>query len=137
MTRLWRRRRWLPDLAEAIFWLILAGLVLRLLPFRRIAPALSPPLAPRNPDPQAVERVIWAVRAAARRLPFAVCFHQGIAAQRMLCRRGLAVSLHYGVAKAESGIEAHVWAVAEGRTILGGEVADRFTFLTRFDPRSI
>ena len=134
--------------AEAALWLLLAWLALRLLPFRHVARLLHPTVRRRaageDGDTQIaqpaqiaqVAQVARAVRAAARRVPWsAVCFPQGIAAQRMLCRRGIAADLHYGVAKAENGgLEAHVWVTAGGVTVVGGETAERFTPVTTFTP---
>lgn len=126
--------------AEAALWLLLAWLALRLLPFRHVARLLRPAVRPRADGDEAVAaqiaQIARAVRAAARRVPWpAVCFPQGIAAQRMLCRRGIAADLHYGVAKAEDGgLEAHVWVTAGGVTVVGGETAGRFTPITTFAP---
>jgi hypothetical protein len=70
----------------------------------------------------------------ALRLPWrAVCFHQGIAAQRILCRAGIAAQLHFGIAKSEAkGLEAHVWVVANGITVVGGKTSRQFTQLGVF-----
>ncbi len=133
--RLITRRRELALVAEAVWWLILAGLWLRILPFRRIAAALRPRVT-GTPIPHGTTRIAWAVTAAARRMPFgAVCFHQGIAAQRMLCRRGVTARLCYGVAKAEGGgLEAHVWVTAGPEMVVGGAQSERYTLLTSFEP---
>lgn len=122
--------------AEAALWLLLAWLALRLLPFRHAARLLRPKVRLRPAEDEAVFQVARAVRAAARRVPWpAVCFPQGIAAQRMLCRRGIAADLHYGVAKTEDGrLEAHVWVTAGEVTVTGGETAARFTPITTFPP---
>ncbi|HWK36706.1 lasso peptide biosynthesis B2 protein [Sphingomonas sp.] len=126
-------------LVEAGAALAVASLAVRLAPFRRIAASASrPPARPAPADAAAiVERVGWAVRAAARRARFrAVCIEQGLAAQWMLRRRGIAATMHYGVARdPERGLIAHVWVRTGDRDVVGGESADRFTLLARFpDP---
>lgn len=137
--RLAARRADLPVLAEATFWLWVAWAALALLPFRRVAAALRPRVrgkARRRAD--AADRVAWAVETAARHVPWrAVCFHQGIAAQRMLARRGIAAELHYGVRKGEADERpAHVWVGAEGRIVLGGEDIGLYARLATFSSRS-
>src|SRR5277367_3698601 len=93
--------QWL--LLEASLLLLASRAVLRLMPFRWIARVVSRPPAARPLDEGAaqalVKRVRWAVLAGARHgIGRAVCFPQAIAAQVMLARRGVASTLHYGVA---------------------------------------
>lgn len=125
-----------PAACEAVFWLLLAWLALRLLPFRHAARLLRPAVTLRPADPEIPVRVARAVRTAARRVPWpAACFPQGIAAQRMLCRRGIAADLHYGIARTDGGVlEAHVWVTVGETMIIGGETADRFTRIATFSP---
>ncbi|MEO5374478.1 MAG: lasso peptide biosynthesis B2 protein [Alphaproteobacteria bacterium] len=137
VRRLLARRRELPLVVEATLWLLVAWLVLSLLPFQRIAPLLRPRVRAREGGDDTIERVRWAVTAAARRVPWpAVCFHQGIAAQRLLARRGIATTLRFGVRRDEGesggGVESHVWAIADGRTVVGGEAAAHFEPLADF-----
>ena len=113
MERLARLRAlsWLERrlLAESLLSLALASLVVALLPLR----------------PQRNRRVViggvgWAVRAAARRAPFrAKCFEQGLAALWMLRRRGVNATLHYGAARQDESLVAHVWVTAEGEEVIG------------------
>jgi hypothetical protein len=127
-----------PLLVEAMGWLCLAWLALRVMPFPRLAGWLRPAVRGTSAGPEDVARVRWAVKTAARRVPWrAVCFQQGIAAQRMLCRRGVAAELHYGVARAREpagagGLQAHVWVTAGAAMVTGGEVAAQFTPITVF-----
>lgn len=126
-------------LVEAGAALTAASLAVRLAPFRRIAAVASrPPQHPAPADAAAVaDRVGWAVRAAARRARFrAVCIEQGLAVQWMLRRRGIAATMHYGVARdPERRLVAHVWVRIGARDVIGGEEAARFTLLARFpDP---
>jgi hypothetical protein len=146
IRRLWRRRADLPLLLEAALWLGVAGLSLRFAPFRHIAPRLRPqvrPPASPAPDKEApdkeLERIAWAVLLAARHVPWrAVCFHEGIAAQRLLARRGVASELLYGVKRETQGgkVSAHVWVRARGVDVVGGPAAQGYTVLTSFAARS-
>lgn len=121
---------------EAALYLLLAWLALRLLPFRWVVALLSPRVKRTAAKEESIAQVARSVRTAARRVPWpAVCFPQGIAAQRMLCRRGIAAHLHYGIAKSEGGtLEAHVWVTVGDVPVVGGETAERFTLITTFSP---
>ena len=68
---------------------------------------------------RSVERVTWAVSAAARRLPGCTCLVSALALQRLLSREGHASELHIGVARREVGIAAHAWIVCRGATLIG------------------
>jgi hypothetical protein len=138
LGRLWTRRRDLPILVEAIWALAHARLALRLQPFRHVARRLTRPAASTAstaPD-IAVQRVRWAILAAARRVPWrTVCFDQGIAAQRMLARRGVVADLVYGVRRSDQGLDAHVWVrLLEGSVVVGGEQAPLFQEMALFRP---
>lgn len=79
--------------------------------------------------------VSWAVTAAARRVPWrAKCLEQGLAAQAMLRRRGLASVLHYGVKSEAGGLRAHVWITIDGRNVVGGPMAVGYSEVARFPP---
>ncbi len=141
IRRLWRRRADLPLLLEAAFWLGVARLSLRFLPFRHVAAQLRPWVrpAPLSTSEDSVRRVAWAVPLVARHVPWrAVCFHEGIAAQRLLARRGVASELVYGVKREEAGgkLIAHVWLRAHDVDVVGGPAAQGYTVLTGFTTRS-
>jgi hypothetical protein len=122
-------------LVEAAVSLAAVSAALRLLPFRR---AIR--LGAGTVDNNRVERcqpddVVWAIEAAARRLPWrTVCIDKGIAAQRMLRRRGLDATLHYGVGThAEEGdLKAHVWVTLDGAAVIGGSEAADFAEVSAF-----
>ena len=121
---------------EALASLVWASLAIAFLPFRKVADMAS--RAPARPaaslDAGLPKRIRWAVDAWARRVPWrAVCFQRGLAAHRMLRRRGYDSRLHYGVAqKEEKGLQAHVWVTLGGRAVIGGEEAPEFTCLATF-----
>jgi hypothetical protein len=74
-------------------------------------------------------RLVWAVRAAAARIPRATCLTQALAAKYLLERSGRSVQLHLGVTKQDGRFMAHAWLECEGETVLGGEVAERYARL--------
>ncbi len=132
---LWRNRALVLEAARA---LTLASLAIRARPFRKVvdsAGAESPSPGGYAGDAWAeIRRVRWAVEACARRLPWRiVCFQKGLALHKLLQRRGIASTLHYGVAQdAERGLTAHVWVTHQGDAIIGGEEAVRYTCLATY-----
>jgi hypothetical protein len=126
-----RFRRLSPEkrhlLWEAAGTLLLVSGALHLLPFRRAIRLGSVDLAPVRRG-SSVEDIIWAVEAAARRVPWrTVCLQKGLCAQRMLRGAGVDASLNYGIRNAVTGkLEAHVWVTVGGRPVIGGEEADGF-----------
>lgn len=122
--RLGRERQSL--LIEAAYELTLASASVALLPFRRSILRGSAPLPSGRRPSAAVATVVWAVEAAARRLPWrTVCIEQGLAAQRMLRRRGIDARLHYGARNDHSAsrLEAHVWVTVDEIPVIGGSEA--------------
>lgn len=138
MLQRWRRRsqRERMALVEAAVLLTAASLVVKLSPFRLVARIAAMDVRGRSPtDPAAtIAAVAWAVGAVARRARFrAVCIEQGLAAQVMLRRRGLASTLHYGVvSQAEAGLAAHVWVRYRAQDVVGCEEAPKFRLLASF-----
>lgn len=112
-------------LVEAAFDLILARFALRVLPFRRLKPFLA--RCVKRPEVSGPARkrlradVVWAIGAAARRLPGkVVCFPRAIVAQAMLRRRGVGTTLYYGVTTlTEPGPTAHVWVQDGDEGVVG------------------
>src|SRR6476661_3546051 len=129
------RQDWLLA-GEALASLAWASVAIAFLPFRKVADMASG--APARPDESLdaglPKRIRWAVDAWGRRVPWrAVCFQRGLAAHRMLRRRGYDSILHYGVAqREEKGLSAHVWVSLDGRAVIGGEEAPEFTCLATF-----
>jgi len=74
-----------------------------------------------SPHLTSASRMIWAVEAVARRVPYATCLTQAIAAKLLLDSLGEDVQLCLGVAHAASGaFRAHAWLERDGRALLGG-----------------
>lgn len=130
-----------PDrvlLAEALMSLVLAALVVAFLPFRTIDrfAGRTSRAKPAGDARLLGKRVAWAIRAGARRAPFrAKCFEQGLAAAWMLRRRGISATLHYGAAREDQTLVAHVWVTAGDDEVIGCENKDRFAELVRLGKR--
>jgi len=118
-----------PDrrlLIEALALLCCARLLIRVVPFRWIAPHLGRPMAESPADVgdaqrQLALRVAWAVQAVARSVPLGfVCMPQAVAAKWMLRRRRLPSTLYLGLQRQkECGTTAHAW-LRVGDMILTG-----------------
>lgn len=101
-----RRWSWRLLVLEAVAGLAVAWMLLRLLPFRRVAPLLGPVSPAGSPPPycepdeaqrKRALRVGAAIRRAVPLLPWPVlCLPQAMAAKAMLARRGLRATLHLG-----------------------------------------
>jgi len=67
-----------------------------------------------------------------------MCFEQGLAAQLMLRRRGIASVLYFGVApNDQNGLAAHVWVRDGDVDVVGGESASEFAVLATFPPDAV
>ena len=126
---------------ETTLGLALARIAVIVLPLRRLGWLASRPLLRPEPQPmeraESVRRIRWAITACASRVPWrALCFEQGLAAQLLLRRRGIAAVLYVGAAlDDQDGFAAHVW-VRDGEVdVVGGEAAGRFGLLTSFPSR--
>jgi hypothetical protein len=131
LSRLPRDRR--RTLIRASLSLAAASAAVALLPFRTAIRFGSVALKPRNGVTP--EDCVWAVEAAARRLPLrTLCIEKGIAVQRLLRSGGVDAVLHYGARRATNpgGLEAHVWVSVGGKTIIGGEEAAGYAEVAAF-----
>lgn len=139
LGKLWRKS-WGERLmlAEALFCLSMASVVLTTFSFQRVMHYASMPInRSRMPDEQryiAVRLVRWAILACSKRVPWsAKCFQQGLAAQIMLRRRGIPSKLFYGAASANDGnLSAHVWVCDGDFNVVGGEHSSQFAILASF-----
>ena len=124
-----RRRRLL---ARACVTLSVASAMVAFMPFRRAMRFGAVPLGKSRLD---LEDCIWAIDAAAPRLPWrAVCIERGLAAQRLLRRGGIDAVLHYGIRNQPTAakLEAHVWVTVGGETVIGGESAPGYAEVATF-----
>lgn len=126
-------RDWLL-LGEASVDLTKAAAKLHLRHFRKLVAPASPSVCKRQIGEDELARLIWAVQASSRRVPFrAKCFERALGLRSMLHRRGVQAILHYGIRKSrDEGLEAHVWLSVEGRVVLGGQESSRFAAVATF-----
>ena len=132
-----RRRRLAPARltlhAEALGSIVLASLAIRLLPFTRVVALGGRPKRARG-KPCDVAALRGPVRGWGGRVPWrALCFETAVALRMMLARRGVASTLHYGIAK-EEGLKAHVWLSVGGEVVIGGAGAAGFREVGTFPP---
>lgn len=136
----WRKR---GLFCEALFLLCWARLLIRIVPFRRLAPRLgraqaeSATLLTADAQRLALD-IAWAVGAATRHAPFRfVCLPQAVAAKWMLRRRGIGNTLYLGIAagrETESAMTAHAWLRSGDKIITGGsEIAGHVVVLSLAD----
>jgi hypothetical protein len=120
-------------LVRAVFVLTAASAAVACLPFRRAIRLGSVPVA--GVAETSIEDCVWAVEAAARRLPWrSVCIDKGLAVQRMLRSGGVEAVLHYGARHHpdERKLEAHVWVTVGDRAVIGGDEAAEFAPLATY-----
>src|SRR5262249_37751526 len=85
-------------------------------------------------DAPPVERIVWAVGAAACLVPRATCLVRALAAQALLARRGYASQLRLGASRAPGrSFEAHAWIERDGRVLIGGPVDPRYVPVPALD----
>ncbi|HEX8191837.1 MAG TPA: lasso peptide biosynthesis B2 protein [Allosphingosinicella sp.] len=122
-------------LAEALAAVAAASAAIKAAPFKTVGRFASRrPARPRQAAPGEIAALKRAVLAWARRTPWrVVCFQQALALQILLRRRGIASTLHYGIAQ-EDVLKAHVWLSVNGDTVIGGEEAPRFREIACFPP---
>ena len=127
--------KWL--VVRAAFWLGIARIRLAISPFRRLAKGLARDSdAPGvDADPEFIERVGFAVRAAANNVPWrSDCFPQTIAARTLLSRKGYATTIHLGVEKdGEGDLAGHAWLTCGDTVVTGGDDLDRYTEMHRIN----
>lgn len=84
-------------------------------------------------DTLPADRIIWAVRTAARHVPGVTCLSSALALQRLLSSAGQPSQVHIGVARDASGFLAHAWLVHDGAIVIGEDEQERYTRLTSWD----
>ncbi|HVU32164.1 MAG TPA: lasso peptide biosynthesis B2 protein [Opitutaceae bacterium] len=121
----WRRRGLFCEAFGLLCW---ARLLIRLVPFRGLAPRLGKAQAESSSEltvnaQRTALDVAWAIGAATRHAPLRfVCLPQALAAKWMLRRRGIANTLYLGIAagrETESAMTAHAWLRSGDKIITG------------------
>jgi hypothetical protein len=119
--------------AEAVCAVVLASLAIRLLPFPRVVALGSRPKRVHGESAD-VAALRGPVRGWASRVPWrALCFETAVALRMMLARRGIASTLHYGIAS-EDVLKAHVWLSLGQTVVVGGDGAADYTEVATFPP---
>ena len=121
-------------LSRSVMLLTAASAAVALLPFRR-ALAIGSVAICKHGDAVDPFDCVWAVEAAARRLPWrTMCIEKGLAVQRMLRQSGVDARLHYGARHhpLTKVLQAHVWVTVDGRAVIGGEEAKDFALVATY-----
>ena len=121
-------------LMRAVGWLAVARVMVLLISFKRLAArfSVSEDSTEREPDPEFMSKVSWAVAAAANNVPWrSDCFPQTIAASKLLRTRGHESTIHLGVERAsDNNIAGHAWLTCGETVVVGGENLERYTEFT-------
>lgn len=113
-------------LASAAGLLAAARVGLWLLPFglvQRVTARLERRRAPAPAEPDAAQRVVWAINLASRYVPASKnCLNRALAAKVLLARRGLSPHLRIGVRRGQDGtLQAHAWVEAADAILIGNK----------------
>jgi|SRR5690242_11932492 len=113
-------------LLQAFLGIIYVRFLLHMLPLRRVQHFISRS-SWHSESTCTPERMLWAIRAAARFVPRSTCLIQALVAQALLNRFGYKSLLTIGVAKNDRGrLEAHAWVSCEGQLLIGGPRVERY-----------
>jgi hypothetical protein len=123
-------------LLQAAISIVSVRLALRFLSVERLQ-ALACHWAGRAGTPVISDRIVWAVEAAARKIPASTCLSKALAAQALLARHGHTSEVMIGVAKDEAcRLEAHAWISCQNEILIGGPETGRYTPLLNLGVRS-
>jgi hypothetical protein len=120
-------------LAFGVGWLVLAraALLSRSSSFRLLERRLDA-IAARLPGARGctIDEAVWAVTAAARRVPGTRCLAFALALRGLLAQAGMPADLRIGVAAGDArSLKAHAWVECGGRTLSWGEDVDGYSVL--------
>lgn len=76
-----------------------------------------------------INRLIWSIEAAAKRMIGTTCLSKALALQRLLARNGHDAELRIGVDKSDGRFTAHAWLVYRGQVLVGGREIGNHTLL--------
>ena len=129
---------------EALCFLVLAWVTVRMVPFRRWGRLLGPRVEGESPERSvstdaATRHVRWGVQSVVQHLPWhSTCLMQALAGRLMLRRRGIASQLVLAARPGSAGaLEAHAWLTACDGIVLGERESGDYQPLAQFgEPRS-
>lgn len=120
-------------LAEVGAAMVIASVAIRIAPVRTLGSWMGRQQPDRLASAEEIATLVRAIRAWSRRLPWrTMCFEEGLSAHWLLRRRRLASTLHYGAARIDGQLEAHVWVRSGNTDVTGCETAARYALLARF-----
>lgn len=129
--RLSKRERLL--LFQAAISIFLIRLSLTLLSLRNVH-RLAVKITWLSDEPLSADRIVRAVRSAARFIPGSTCLVQALAAHSLLIRHGYNPLLTIGVAKNENNrLGAHAWVTCKDEVLIGGHEAANYTALLNLE----
>lgn len=115
----------LVAIARLVLWIVPSAVSVRIL--RRLGERA---VRARHDDSPSVDRIVWAIEAASRRIPHATCLTQAVVGQLLLRHYGHDSRLCLGVARTQKGeFAAHAWLECEGRKVIGGQQSTGFSRL--------
>lgn len=119
--------------ADALVTLVAASIAIRVLPLRSTARWALAGTAVRDATVDDLAEIRRAIGAWSRRVPWRCeCLEQGITMARMLARRQIRATFHYGAAMDGAQLEAHAWVTAGDLAAIGCENAGEFALLSQF-----
>jgi hypothetical protein len=125
--------QWL--LVRAAGYLAIARIMLIAMSFDRLSARLSAETNSTQiePDQNLLQRIGYAVSAAANNVPWrSDCFPQTIAARMLLKRHGYASTIHFGVERSgEEALAGHAWLTCGETVVIGGAERDRYVEMHR------
>jgi len=80
----------------------------------------------------AVDRLVWAVEVASKRMSGATCLCRALALQRLLAKNGHGSELRIGVEKNDDEFGAHAWLVHGDQVLIGDSQLEKFELLARW-----
>jgi len=128
---------------EAMCFLVIAWVMVRMVPFRHWGRLLGPRVEGELPEHSmamdaATRHVRWSVESVAHHLPWhSTCLMRALAGRLMLRRRGIASQIVLAARPASAGaLEAHAWLTACDGIVLGESEAADYRPLAQFgEPR--
>jgi hypothetical protein len=131
-----RRSEW-RILAVVVLWQAAIAILLRLIPLQTVRKGLVPFRRITDWFADSDERrLIWALEAAAPRLPrsWSSCLTRALVAELLLADSAGTVRVTIGILRDKSAFEAHAWVERDGNVILGrsritGQITDSKCFV--------
>ena len=123
-------------LVRAAWLLVILRLALAPLPLPLLERLVTRLARPRRGPAPAVDRIGWALGAAARRVPDATCLVQALAVRILLGRQRIPAGVRIGVARERGArLESHAWVESEGRAVVGDAHLDRYVPIATWGTR--